>query len=155
MDDWETNLRDGMSPFGMNNLKALNKDLEKWIDEWIKVVSNIDGIIIAKRELGHFYPNPNATRLSIRTENDGSPGNILKFEAMLEFITNEDGRLALSISAIEKYSPDFPKVFPNWVEEEITDIEIREKGFVLEVLNIRFLKFLKWSKTRVNIWENI
>lgn len=137
MELWELNLRDGMSQHGMNNLESWNKRLRGWVDEWKNVVEGVDGVRMAKQKM-----NLDEVVIEILLRESE-----LKFEAKLEYFT-EDDRFGLKLSAIESYSSKFPDFTPHTVKEKIMDIENREKGFVLQALNNRFLNFLDWFQNR-------
>lgn len=144
MDAWEMNLRDGMSRFGMNDLNYWNKNLTEWTEEWLKVVESVDGIALVKKS-----KNADEIEISVKLKESD-----LKFEGRLKFYTRES-QFALKISTIEKYTKNFPEFFPQWVDEELNEIEIREREFVLENLNFRFRKFLEWFENREVTWKNL
>jgi len=149
MEDWEINLRDGFSQFGMNNLESMNKGLYDWTKNWISVLNTIEGVGIAKLSRNHIE---NYIDIEVKMK-----GSDLQFKAHVIF-TMVDKDVTLNISNICKYdfvsrnfSPDFE---PQWEEENLIGIEIREKGFVLQLLNNRILEYLQWFMIRNEHFEN-
>jgi len=149
MEEWEMNLRDGFSQFGMNNLESMNKGLYDWTKNWISVLNTIEGVGIAKRTRNNLE---NYIDIEVKMK-----GSDLQFKAHVIF-KMIDKDVTLNISNICKYdfvsrdfSPDFE---PQWEEENFIGIEIREKSFVLELLNIRILAYLQWFQKREEYFKD-
>jgi len=149
MEEWEMNLRDGFSQFGMNNLESMNKGLYDWTKNWISVLNTIEGVGIAKLIFDH---KENFIDIAVKMK-----GSDLQFKAHVIF-KMIDKDVTLNISNICKYdfvsrdfSPDFE---PQWEEENFIGIEIREKSFVLELLNIRILAYLQWFQKREEYFKD-
>ena len=149
MEKWEMNLRDGFSQFGMNNLDSMNKYLRDWTKNWISVLNTIEGVGIAKLTTNHIE-----IYIDIEVKMKGSD---LQFKVHVIF-KMIDKDVTLNISNICKYdhvfrdfSPDFE---PQWEEENFIGIEIREKGFVLQLLNNRILAYLQWFQKREEYFKD-
>jgi hypothetical protein len=143
MEQWEKNLRDEMSSNGFHSLKKKNDRLFEWIKQWKNTVEEADGF-----------------RVSISSDYHGGERTIIvqvhyqwpwnPFIAQLGYTVDETGRLLLSNRFAVAYDASVElrntlfkeKSDPYcYTEDYISGLEMLEKGYVLETLNLAFLNY--------------
>ena len=150
--DWKDNLGNLMSENNHYRLDFLNKQLKSWCKEWTDYMNEFVGMSAELTHERREYSENLITCNYIKvTKKPNWP-----FKAYLGFFTGKTGKLSLYIAATVSYNFDISSFLKNktmaamdsddnyfWHnEKEITDAEIIEKGYVLQVLNNRYKDYL-------------
>ncbi len=149
---WKDNLGHSLSSKGIYRLRFVNDRLYKTCAEWIAYLG----------EFNHVHPE-------ISYKNPEDPGTdvfsgarwislsvnifgLIPFKAYLVLIPDPDsGMLVLKIKWTEyvdlfdsngNFQPDKEKIY-QWQEDNLTEPEIFEAEYVLQLLNMRFSKFIE------------
>jgi hypothetical protein len=153
--DWKNNLGKLMVDNNHYKLDLLNEQLSGWCKEWTIFVNEFDGnraeLGSERKEYSGSFITPNLIKVY-----DKENLSLFPFKAYLYFVS-QDRKLTLYIATTERFNND-PDAFLRtrdresddkyfWhSENEISDAEITEQGFVLQLLNNRLGDYLNSFK---------
>ena len=150
--DWKNNLGKLMTDNNHYRLDLLNKQLSGWCKEWTNNVKEFDGkraeLASERTEYSGYFITCNLIKVY-----DNENLSFFPFKAYLGYFVSQDGKLTLYIATTKALNYDPSALLKSkeresddkyfWhSEKEITDAEITEQGFVLQLLNNRFGDYL-------------
>lgn len=147
MEKWEMNLRDNLSALGFHDYKQWNETLYQWCTQWVNIINERDDLRAGCSTSGEF------SRRTVDVEVK-QYGGYIPFKASLIYECNHNGMFSLSF--LSSVSFDFEKHNSqllssekddayNWEIDSRTGSYIRDKDDVLEILNLRFMKYMEWK----------
>ena len=150
MEQWQINLKDLVGSLGFHPYTKWNNTLIKWCKEWSSLLQENDNI----ETYCSSYPNQNqATEIKVKL------GSWVDFKASAFFEPNDNGSFSLSIHFTKSFN--FKQDINNstygttidcysWVCDSLTEVEIREKNLVMQLLNNGLEMFIIWRKEHGN-----
>lgn len=154
--DWKSNIGKLMSENNHYRLDFLNKQLRGWCKDWTDYVKEFDGIRAELSSERKEYSGSFITCNLIKVYNSENL-SFFQFKAYLSYFENRIEKLCLYIATTKALNTDPSALLKSkerdsddkyfWhSENEITDAEITEEGFVLQLLNNRFGDYLNSFK---------
>ena len=144
MENPTSDLHDFLGSHGYHPYKKWNQTLNDWCKSFIDSLADYNEL----RTNCSFTSYYGKTELEIKL----APHNYAKsFKAVVVFAPSEEGCFSLQMKYTTAY--DFGKErqeeadYYIWKEEELTEFEIREERYVMEMLKNRFKDFIKWRES--------
>ena len=150
--DWKENLGKIMTANHWYRLDMLNKQLGLWCKEWVDYVNEFNGNS-ANLSFGKFEFANVIVATTFITVYDNRKLSYFPFKARLGYFVSREAKLTLYFASTERVNYDLDVqmkireresdllyIWHN--EDEITDAEFFEQGFVLQLLNNRFQLYI-------------